>query len=267
MSRSTLFSLFVFTVLGLAAVGAQAPAPAPAAPKGPDKEVVEKIAVLKDCVLDKKFARDDEGLQVIDFLLQKLKAGVEAKDQEAITRALDGVLTQGVKVRPADNARLYMGAATALGYCGADGAKALKNAHVNKRFPEKKDWVPLREVFLRSLGRTKDESMVKFLTKEALTNPEPALQAAAGEALGNFDEAKEAVRKEIVSDLIAKWGEIEEKASQMGSANIEAQNAKDRLSQLTEKWMATLSKLTGQNFHKYLEWQSWHNKNKNQPWS
>ena len=42
------------------------------------------------------------------------------------------------------------------------------------------------------------------------------------------DAQRQAIRKEIVSDMIAKWGEIEEKASQMGSANIEAQNAKDR---------------------------------------
>ncbi len=263
MSRPTKRSLFVLAMLSAVPLLAQDPAPA----KGPDKEVADKIAVLKECVLDKKFARDDEGLQAIDFLLQKLKTGVEPKDQESITKALDGVLMQGVKVRPADNIRLYTGAATALGYCGAEGAKSLKNAFFKKdRFPEKKDWVPLREVFLKGVGRTKDESMVKFLSKEALTNPEAALQAAAGEALGNYEEAKEAVRKEVASDLITKWGELEEKASQMGSANIEAQNAKDRLSALTDKWNTTLAKLTRQSFHKHLEWQTWYNKNKGQSW-
>lgn len=262
MSRYLLCSLFALALSGAVPALAQDPAP----PKGPDKEVAEKIATLKECVLDKKFARDDEALQVIDVLLQKLKAGVEDKDRQSITKALEGALMQGVKVRPHDNIRLYTGAATALGYCGADGAKALKNAYTNKRFPEKKEWVPLREVFLKSLGKTKDESMVKFLTNEAVRSPEAALQAAAGEALGNFEESKDAIRKEIVGDLITKWGELEEKASQMGSANIEALNAKDRLSQLTDKWNTTLAKLTRQNFHKHIDWQTWHNKNRNQPW-
>lgn len=262
MSRYLLCSLFPLAL----AVAMPALAQDPAPPKGPDKEVAEKIATLKECVLDKKFARDDEALQMIDGLLQKLKAGLDEKDRQAITKALEGALLQGAKVRPHDNTRLYTGAATALGYCGAEGAKALKGAYQNKRFPEKKEWVPLREVFLRSLGKTKDESMVKFLTNEAVRSPEAALQAAAGEALGNFDEAKEAIRKEIVADLITKWGELEEKASQMGSANIEAQNASDRLSQLRDKWNTTIARLTRQNFHKHLEWQAWHNKNKNQPW-
>jgi hypothetical protein len=195
-----LFVLLASLAFTAIATPAQTPAPA----KGPDKEVAEKIALLKEVVADKKFARDAEGLQAIDVLLQKSQAGTEPKDQLAIVKALDQALTSG-KLRPANKTELYVGAAAALGYCGADGAKVLKAAFLDKRFPEKRDWVPLREQFLKNLGRTKDESMVKFLTNEARRNPEAALQAAAGEALGNFEESSEAIRKLIayLDDLLS----------------------------------------------------------------
>lgn len=240
---------------------AQVPAPAP---KGPDKEVAEKIALLKEVVADKKFAREAEGVEAIDKLLIKSRAGLEAKDQTAIVKALDGVLTGG-KQRPHDKTELYVGAAQALGYCGAEGAKVLKETYAGKRFPDKPEWVPFREHLLKNLGRTKDESMVKFLVNEAVRSHQAALAAAAGEALGNFEESKDALRKEIVSELLRKYGELDEKASQIGT-NIDAQNAKDQLSALQDKWNTALGKLTKQNFTTFREWQTWYNKNKGQAW-
>jgi len=261
-SRITLSSvaLFPFVAMLLGALPAQVPA------KGPDKEIAEKIAVLRACVQDKKFARDEEGRAIIDALLQKLNAGVDDKDKAAITGALEDVLNLGVKVRPHDNKVLYMAAAAALGYCGPEGSKKLKTAYGNKRFPEKKEWVALREQFLKSIGKTKDESMVRFLCNEAQNHPESAIKAAAGEALGNFEESKDTVRKEIVSELLIKWGDLEEKASQMGSGNMEAQNASDTLAAISDKWNTTLAKLTKQNFRKFADWQTWNQKNKNLPW-
>ncbi len=237
----------------------------PVVPKGPDKEVAEQIVLLKDVVADKKMARDAEGVAAIDKLLMKFKAGVEAKDQTAIVKALDGVLTGG-KQRPSNKTEIYVGAAQALGYCGAEGAKVLKEAYLNKsRFPEKPEWVPFREHVLKNLGRTKDESMVKFLLNEAVRNHQSALAAAGGEALGNFEESKDVLRKEIVGDLMKHYGELAEKESQIGS-NIDSQNAQNRLAALQDKWNGTLAKLTRQNFATFREWQAWHNKHKGQPW-
>jgi len=258
--------LVVFAVT--AGLQGQDPAPGkgdPTPAKGPDKEVAEQVDLLKAVVLDKKCARDEEGVQAIDVLLQKLRAGVEPKDQQAILKALDGVFSQG-KLRERDNIKLYVAAAAALGTCGVDGAKSLKNAYTGKRIPAHRDWVPLREVLLRQLGKTKDESQIKFFLGEARGHHEPALQAAAGEALGNFEDAKESLRKDIVGTLIAKWGEIEELASQLGPGNVEAQNAQERRAAVADKWGTTLEKLTRQNLRKFTEWQQWYNKNKGQPW-
>ncbi|MFO1078751.1 MAG: hypothetical protein U1E73_13600 [Planctomycetota bacterium] len=262
MFRSIPSSLFALS-LCLSALPAQDPAPV----KQPDKEVATKLEELKDCINDRKMERDAEAVQIIDFLWKKLDEGLCDKDQQAITKSLDAALSQG-KVRQPEDARLYTAAVAALAYCGADGAKALKKAYENKRFgnTNEKPWLNLRDQMLRSIGKTKDESMVKFLVDEARRNPEDILMAAAGEALGNYEAAKEPVRKEIVSDLIKRWGELDELATQMGSGNIQAANARNTLAALTGKWNETLAKLTRQNFTKFTDWQSWYNKNKTQPW-
>lgn len=253
---------FVFAFAALLPVRAQDPKPAP---KGPDKEVADMCDRLKDCVNDKKVARDAEGVDLIDKLLQKVDAGVDPKDKVMILKQLDAVFTQG-KLRPFDRTELYTGAAFALGKIGGpDAAKVLKDAYDSKRFPSKPDWVRFREALLKNLGRTKDESQVKFLVKEASNNTEAALQAVAGEALGNFAESKEALRKEIVSGLLVKYGELAEKASQPGS-NIQGQNANDRLAAVADKWNTALAQLTGQSFTSFRDWQVWYNKAKGQPW-
>jgi hypothetical protein len=237
----------------------------PVAPKAPDPEVAAKIAVLDECVVDRKLAHDAEGRETIDFLLTKLQAGLCDKDQKAVAKAFENVLWKG-KVREPDKTEIYVAAVVALGYCGADGAKALTKAYENKRFPDKKEWVPLREHMLKGIGRTKQEVVVKFLLDEARTSPEDALMAAAGEALGNFEASDEKVRKPIVSDLLKKWGALDEKESQLGAGNVEAINARNTLAAITNKWNETLAKLTGQNFTKFFDWQRWNNDNKGKPW-
>lgn len=246
-------------------LGQDQPKAGEAAPKDGDPEVAAKLQVLAVAVEDKKCARDQEGLGAIDELLQKLQAGVGPKDKLAIHKGLESVFTGG-KLRLPDSISLYVGASAALGYCGADGAKALKKAYASKRFPDKQPWVPLREQLLKAMGRTKDEEQVKFLCDEARRSPEPALQAAAGEALGNYSGSDEKVRKKIASELLIRYGELHELASQQGTGNIEADNARSRLAALSDKWNATLAKMTNQNIHKFPEWQNWYNKHKNDKW-
>lgn len=231
-------------------------------PSDPDVEV--QLKELKAVAKERKFARDAEGVQIIDVLIQKQEKGLNDKDQKSIVKGLDSLLNKS-RLRPADRAQLYTAAAEALGRHGKDGAKALKTAYEKKRFPNKQVWVPLRERLLVNIGRTKDESMVKFLLDEARRSPEAALQAAAGKALGNYGESKQKLRREIVSGMIIKWGSLSEMGSQLG-ANVEAQNAKDRLAAISGPWNDTMKALTGQDFDTFRKWQAWYNKNKNKKW-
>lgn len=242
-------------------------APAQDDPKKiPEDPEVEKLCdVLDDVRKDRKFELDGQGRDAIDLLMQKQEKGLNPKDEKAIVKALDGILNKAAKDRPPERMQIYIVVAEALGRHGPEGAKSLQKAYDGKRFPDKSEWVPLRERLLINIGRTKDEKMVKFLLDEARRNPEAALQAKAGEALGFFEESEEKVRKEIVEDLLVKFGSLSEMASQIGT-NVEAQNARDRLAAVRGPWNATLVKLTGQNFDTFREWQTWHNKNRNESW-
>jgi hypothetical protein len=243
---------------------AQVPGGTPAKPV-PDPEVAQKVEQLTKIAKDKKFAEDARGRELIDALMVKQQKGMMDKDEAMVVKCLDTVLNKN-KVRPVNNSVLYNAAIEALGRHGAEGAKVLKKAYENKsRFKAKPEWVPMRERLLRNIGRTKDESIVKFLVEEARRNPEAALQAAAGEALGFFEESDQKLRKDVVGDLLVTFGALSEQAS-LGGTSIDSQNARDRLAALSGKWVDTLKKLTRQNFDTFREWQVWYQKNKNEKW-
>jgi hypothetical protein len=241
------------------------PASAQKAEKLPaDPDVPVKLKELAEVAKDRKFTRDAAGIEIIDVLIQKQDKGLNDKDQKQVVKGLDSVLNKG-RLRPAEKSQLYNTAAIALGRFGKDGAKPLKAAYEKKRFPNRPEWVPLREKLLVNIGKTKDEGAVKFLLDEARRSPEAALQAAAGEALGNFRESKQKLRREIVSGLIIKWGSLSEMGSQLG-ANVEAQNARDRLAAISGPWNESMKALTGQDFDTFRKWQGWYNKHKNDKW-
>lgn len=256
-------SIVVFLIGALQPLWAQADAPV--APPKPDKEVAEKLAKLKEVVEDRKCARDAEGLDLITVLVQKWQAGLADKDKKDILKGLEGALMKG-KLREPDKAQLYIATATALGQLGPEGGKPLVAAFDAERFPEKAPWVPLRETMLKAIGKTKDESQIKFLSNTARRHPEAALQAAAGEALGNFEDSKQEVRKEIVNGLIITMGEMVSRATPIDPADIEAQNYKKRLAVISGKWNDALRRLTKQSHDEFAEWQEWLNKNKGKDW-
>jgi hypothetical protein len=107
---------------------------------------------------------------------------------------------------------------------------------------------------------------VKFLIEIARRDPEAQLEAAAGEALGNYEDSKQEIKKEIVSGLLIRYGEIDSRARQIDPADIEAQNMQKRLAVIGGKWNDAMRRLTGQTFHEFSEWNEWHNKNKNKEW-
>lgn len=251
--------------LAVALLALAAPTVAQKADKIPaDADIPIKLKKLGQVAKDKKFERDAQGIQIIDVLIQKQQRGLNAKDQKSVVKALDSLLNKG-RVRPANKVQIYNATTEALGRFGKNGAKALKSAYEKKRFPDKPEWVPLREKILVNIGRTKDEGMVKLLLNEARRSPEAALQAAAGKALGSFRESKQKIRRDIISGMIIKWGSLSEMASQLG-ANVEAQNAKDRLAAISGPWTESMKALTGQDFDTFRKWQTWYNKNKNGKW-
>ena len=253
----------LLALLFAATAGAAQGAPQPQPPQ-PDKEVAEKLATLRDIVNDRNVARDGEAREVISVLLKKCDGGLNDKDKAAILKGLESVFYQG-KLREADNLQLYKAAAQALGRMGKAAGKVLSDAYKSDRFPNGREWIPLHEELLEQLGRTKDDTAIEQLQK-LLGHHEPSIQAAAGKALGNFDDSKDAVRKQIVGTLITRWGELESKATPIDPGNIEAKDARDTIAKISGPWKATLRKLTRQDFAQFRQWQEWHNKNKGRDW-
>lgn len=253
-----LLMIFSPLLLAAAALAQDPPAPDPALP--------ERIKELKTFCTDRKMESDFRAIGSIQQLISKPDQ-LNPKDKTRLAKALGDVFTWG-RVRPPDKDTLYREAGTALGKLGVDGAKELVAAIESARIKDR-DYIPLRAYLLKDLGMTKDEKQVEYLVEQARRSPWDDIMAAAGEALGNYAELDLKKRRDIVKQLIVKYGEISSKASQMESTDPSApidfsiKNAQETLRRIQGPFNRTLTKLTGESFSKAADWQHWANKNAN----
>ena len=252
-------------VLSLALTGwcgvlaAQVPADA----KKPADDVASQIKALHDAVMDKKSERDDAATAIIDKLLSASET-MAAKDKDAFIAALGDIYTKA-KPRPPEKNALYLTAAVTLSRLGAPGAKVLLKAFGDEKF-KKKEWVDLRARFLTSIGKTKDDSQITFLVERAVRDPDDPILKAAGEALGNFADKPGTVRRDIVKELVKKYNDVANSASNVDPGNVQAKASRDTLAVISDAWNETLGKLTKQEIRSAPEWQRWWNKNKDADW-
>lgn len=247
-----------------AALAAQA-TPPPAAPPV-DPLLPTLLKDLKSMVANPKMEDDFRAIG----LIQKLAADyakMAPADQQKACKALGDVFKTG-KVRPPDKPHLYQEASGALGQMGEDGAKELAKAVQDARVKDR-DYAALRARMIVDLGKTKDEKQIEWLLEQARRSPSNDVMAAAGEALGNFTKLENKRRREVVKDLLNKYGEVHAKATAPEPSDPKApidfspQNARETLAKIEGKWQATLRALTGQNFTNFADWQRWQNKNPN----
>ena len=189
-------------------------------------------------------------------------------DRRAVQRGVAAVFTTG-RLRKPHQLALYQATARVLGELGREGARSLQRTYDNnRRFPKKPEWVPFRAILLENIGKTKEESMVKFLMDEARRSPEKALEAAAGAALGSYSESNQKIRKDIVKNLLIRWGELDARwrNGNTDPFDIASQDAGEYLAAIKDKWNSTLVQMTGQNIGTYFDWQQWWNSDKNANW-
>lgn len=257
------------TLLMALALACAAPPALVAQKKKPDPNVAINLKKLKTAVGDRKGERDTEATGTIDTLLQGYDSMVK-KDKSSVRKALDKILTSPRVRRKPDQKAIYVACATALGRMGADGSKVLVKAFGHAKFKKssgEENWVDLRAVFVKQIGNTKDPKQIKFLTERALRDPNDPIMAAAGRALGAFEDATEKVRKSIGEDLIKKFGEIDARSrASLDPGDAQVKRDKERLAAISEPWNETLQKLTRQNFRTAEEWMRFWNKNKAKSW-
>ena len=258
MPSHSVTTLFALLVLGHGAAQAQKPKEPPV-----DPIVPKRITELKSYIKNRKMTDDFQAIGLMQALT-KQPDQQNSKDKKKIAKGLGDCFKLG-KVRDGGRDVLYREAADALAKYGVDGAKELSKYVENKRF---KDNLSLRAHMLRALGKTEDDKQIDYLIEVTSRSPHDELRAAAGEALGNFTEAKIKDKREIVKMIIRAWGSQHSAATQPVSNDPNApvdfgpQNARRILRACEGKWVATLQMLTGVSHRKFMDWQRWQNKNK-----
>ena len=265
MIRFTRSSIVPLLLLGIAAGGLRGQEEA-SAPKL-DPELKEKLKEFRSAIYDRKRGRDSEAHSRIDKFLKAYQAKtMHPKDQASVRKALQDCLLSPKVKRDPEHRGLFNAAAIALGRMGPEASKSLVKAFGSPKF-KGREWVAMRAVFLKSTGKTKDLKQVGFLVERASREHEDKLLQAAGEALGNFADADQKVRKAIVKDLIKKFNEIDgQSRASLDPGNSNVKRAKERLAAISRDWNQTLRRLTRQSLSSPTDWNRFYNKNKNKNW-
>ena len=259
-----ILSLVITTLASAPGVALAGPAPITAIhqddPKDlPDKrpEIEEALDALKSHA-KKRGKEDQEAIAVVDTLLQEFpKSGV--KDRKAIVKALSGCLKE--KRSEVDGRMqncLYIACAHAMGSMGPESVKDLTGWIDHKQ--HRKDLV-LQAELIRALGRTKDDKGMDPLV-DLLTHKDSSNQAAAAEALGNYDEADLKDRKEIFDKIL----NVLNAAKNRMDSNIEDVEARERYNVIKAPMVTTLQALSGHTETNPDRWRAWWNDNKKKDW-
>lgn len=260
MSKRILVALCVLCPVSLPAFAAAAPVAAvaqdPAADKNP--EIAKAIDKLKGHV-EKKGMEDKEAVAVIDELNQKFKLS-GPKDRASIVSALakcfdarrdekDGVANNG----------LFIGAAAALGEMGPESVKPLMQAIDHKNFKKE---VAVRDRLIRSLGKTKDKGAVDTLVA-LLENKDNPIIGAAAEALGEYKDADQDIRKKAFEGLL----KVLMSAKGATDGNLNDTIAREKYDTIASPIITALKGLSRQaDLSAPEDLQRWWNKNKKGDW-
>lgn len=259
-----LISLLLTTLcLPAAAIPTPVCAPAPIVQDDdeelPDKrpEVKELLVTLKDHA-GARGKEDTEAVAVIDKLFQEFPQSGK-KDRASIVAGLGKCFSQkrkelegGIK----DN-KLFIAAAVALGEMGPESVKVLEKWIGDKR--HRKD-LALQQRLIRALGKTKNTKAVKTLLG-LLDDKEDVLVGCTAEALGEYGEAPQKLRKEIFNELLKIL--MTNRALMKDPNNI---TARDRYDVVAAPIITTLQALSGHDERNPDHWQRWWNKNKKGDW-
>jgi hypothetical protein len=207
----------------------------------------------------KKGAGDSEAIAVLDKLHEEFpKSG--PKDRAAIVKGLDRcfeVKRQESEEGVRDN-KLFLAAAVCLRDMGPESAPVLMSWIGNKS--HKKD-LALQQKLIQSLGKTKDEKGREVLIK-LLVDKSPQIQAAASEALGEYVDADQKVRKENFERLLQLVMEVKNTVDTNANDTI----ARERYDTISAPIITSLQRLSKHEEHDAQKWQAWWNDNKKKDW-
>ncbi len=260
------FALVVASAHPVAALGSSAgPSPVAAAVSQDPVPVVDNRPEIKALVdqlsahAGKRGKEDQEAISQIDKLVQEWK-NCGPQDKALVVKQLDRCFTEkrqedqdGVR----DN-KLYLAAATALGEMAPESVPVFLKWIGDKA--HRKD-IPLQRLMILKLGKCKAEQGREPLI-DLLNDDLPQIQAAAAEALGEYAEFDQKVRKQSFEALLKILTGVKGEVDQSPTDTI----ARDRYDTIAAPIVTSLQRLSGHEEHHPDEWQRWWNKNKKEDW-
>jgi hypothetical protein len=188
-------------------------------------------------------------------------------DKTAIVNAL-GKCIEAPRAEPKKgefNNKLAIASADALGQMGPESVPTLI-ANIGQKNLRKD--IQLQRQLLLSLGKTRDKDGIKTLTMN-LENKDAPLVAAAAEGMGEFEDAKQDVRKDLFSAAIKALmaGKNAKDAEQAGSgATAHTNIATERYDVISAPLLKTLHRLSKHDESTPELWERWWNKNRQANW-
>ena len=233
--------------------------PASVKPSADVDPLVKQLATATKGKADK----DMLGVAAIEKL-GALYEKVPPKQQKAIVKSISSCFRAR---RKPDQVTMWLSAAQALSGFGDAGADALGKVAADRRFRNKKDWKTFRAQVIALYGKPAAKKHQKSLIDIALKDNDDRARAKAGEALGHYAIHDQKARKEIVKRLVKSLEEVYAKSKANIDANdLERRVWEERYAAISDPWMKTLTKHTGQPFRQVQDWTQWYNKNKRKNW-
>lgn len=258
-----LLALLVGAALCAPALPAASARPAALQDPDPVADKRPEVEQLLDELKEHLKARGEEDTEAV-AAIEKLSAEFPRsgpKDRDAIVKALDKALGEKRKAEGdeeiPDNA-MFRKAAQALGGMGPESVDVLEKwiDHKNHR----KDLVLNRDLIL-ALGATRDPDGVDPLV-DLLQHHEAILQAAAAEALANYADMDQDVRKHVFEELLKVLMAVKG----LVDTNLNDTIARERYDTIYSPITTTLKRVSGQNIDSPNDWQHFWNKNKKEDW-
>jgi HEAT repeat protein len=265
MFQGSFVSTFLALLLALPAPSAPTPAATPvAAERGELRPAVSSLVDDLQQELARRSVDEARAKQLVEKLAAEFAIS-GTRERAPIVRVLERCLAAKSQGKP--DGELVCHAARALAGMAPESLPVLERALDNKPLLKEKE---VGRTLVLALGKTRDKSATKTLL-ELLDDPDETIVAAAGEALGEYEGANLALRKQLFDAALKSLLQAKEEKDSQVQQTLDPNSPHDaaalkRYELLETAFGTTLQRLSKQDARSAELWLRWWNKNKRADW-